>query len=249
MFQHTGKSRTFIHNLKLASLLSFVAGVVNVCGLFAVGKLTTNVTGHFAYFADEMVKGSLATALGYLAFILAFFSGAFSSSVLVELVSRRSVRWMSTVPVSIEALILSVVALVSDPVSEDQGMAVACALLFAMGLQNALVTRVSNSVVRTTHLTGLFTDLGIELSQVFFYRRPQQRQKLYSSIKLRGIIIVFFFIGGVVGGYGFLLYGIQALLLAVTVLLVALVYDSVKLRVVLLRRRLQQDRNQGRPFG
>ena len=156
---------------------------------------------------------------------------------------------MSTVPVSIEALILSVVALVSDPVSEDQGMAVACALLFAMGLQNALVTRVSNSVVRTTHLTGLFTDLGIELSQVFFYRRPQQRQKLYSSIKLRGIIIVFFFIGGVVGGYGFLLYGIQALLLAVTVLLVALVYDSVKLRVVLLRRRLQQDRNQGRPFG
>lgn len=40
-------------------------------------------------------------------------------------------------------------------------------LLFAMGLQNALVTKISNATVRTTHLTGLFTDLGIELSQLF----------------------------------------------------------------------------------
>ena len=43
-----------------------------------------------------------------------------------------------------------------------------------MGLQNALVTKVSQSVVRTTHLTGLFTDLGIELSQLFFYRKMSE---------------------------------------------------------------------------
>jgi uncharacterized membrane protein YoaK (UPF0700 family) len=44
-------------------------------------------------------------------------------------------------------------------------------LLFAMGAQNSLVTRVSQSVVRTTHLTGIFTDLGIELSKMFFQKR------------------------------------------------------------------------------
>lgn len=44
---------------------------------------------------------------------------------------------------------------------------IAFSLLFAMGLQNALVTKISNATVRTTHLTGLFTDLGIELSQLF----------------------------------------------------------------------------------
>src|SRR5689334_13449106 len=72
MFRHRGKSRTLIHNLKLASLLSFVAGIVNVSGLFAVQRLTTNVTGHFAFFADEMVKKNTGQALVFLLFILAF---------------------------------------------------------------------------------------------------------------------------------------------------------------------------------
>jgi uncharacterized membrane protein YoaK (UPF0700 family) len=38
-------------------------------------------------------------------------------------------------------------------------------LCFAMGLQNSLVTRLSGAVVRTTHLTGVVTDLGIEAAR------------------------------------------------------------------------------------
>jgi uncharacterized membrane protein YoaK (UPF0700 family) len=56
MFRHKGKTRTLTHNLRIASLLSFVAGVVNVAGFLAVQKLTTNVTGHFAFFVDEVFK-------------------------------------------------------------------------------------------------------------------------------------------------------------------------------------------------
>jgi uncharacterized membrane protein YoaK (UPF0700 family) len=56
MFSHHGKSRTLKHNLRIASLLSFVAGIVNVAGFLAVQKLTTNVTGHFAFFVDEVFK-------------------------------------------------------------------------------------------------------------------------------------------------------------------------------------------------
>jgi len=51
-------------------------------------------------------------------------------------------------------------------------------LLFSMGVQNSLVTQISNSTVRTTHLTGLFTDLGIELSQLFFYKRKVAAAKI-----------------------------------------------------------------------
>ncbi len=50
MFRHKGKNRTFAHNLRLATLLSFVAGLVNITGVLAVKTLTTNVTGHFAFF-------------------------------------------------------------------------------------------------------------------------------------------------------------------------------------------------------
>ena len=56
MFRHKGKHRTLIHNLRIATLLSFIAGIVNVAGFLAVQKLTTNVTGHFAFFVDEVFK-------------------------------------------------------------------------------------------------------------------------------------------------------------------------------------------------
>jgi uncharacterized membrane protein YoaK (UPF0700 family) len=129
MFRHKGKSRTLEHNLKIATLLSFVAGVVNIVGFLAVQKLTTNVTGHFAFFGDNFILAA-PNVLAYL-------------------------------------------------------------LLFAMGLQNSLVTSISNATVRTTHITGLFTDLGIELSQLFFYKLKEQRERLISSIKLRFTIISF----------------------------------------------------------
>ncbi|WP_366069051.1 hypothetical protein [Flavobacterium sp.] len=55
MFRHQGKTRTAKNNLQIASLLSSVAGIVYVAGFLSVQKLTTNVTGHFAFFVDEVL--------------------------------------------------------------------------------------------------------------------------------------------------------------------------------------------------
>jgi uncharacterized membrane protein YoaK (UPF0700 family) len=93
-------------------------------------------------------------------------------------------------------------------------------------------------VVRTTHLTGLFTDLGIELSQLFFYKKPEQQNRLISSIKLRFTIIGFFFLGGITGGVGYLFTGIKILLLASLILILALLYDAVKFQLVTIKRKL-----------
>lgn len=237
MFRHRGKSRTLLHNLKLASLLSFVAGIVNVTGLFAIYRLTTNVTGHFAYFADEMVKKNLGAAIIYLFYILSFFFGAFCSNLLIEIISKRSSRFMNIIPVSLEMIILIIIAFLRQPAIEQYADMIACALLFSMGMQNALVTSLSGSVVRTTHLTGLFTDLGIELSQLFFFKTNEQQKKLHSSIRLRLTIICFFFLGGIAGGLGYLLFNMRILLLAAVLLAGGLFYDTVKFRIVLLKRK------------
>jgi len=237
MFRHRGKSRTLIHNLKLASLLSFVAGIVNVSGLFAVQRLTTNVTGHFAFFADELVSKNFTQALVYLIFILSFLLGAFCSNLLIEVISRMNERFINTIPVGIEISILSGIAFLQPATLTANSDTVACLLLFSMGLQNALVTSLSNAVVRTTHLTGLFTDLGIELSQLFFYKTEEQQKKLTSAIKLRMTIIFFFLAGGIIGGYGYLMIGIKILLLAVAILISALLYDSLKLKIVNIKRK------------
>jgi len=237
MFRHRGKKRTLKHNLKLSSLLSFVAGIVNVSGLFAIQRLTTNVTGHFAFFADEVAKKNFLQAFVYLLYILSFFFGAFFSNTLVEIVSKYNARLANSISVSIEILILTMVAFAPGEFISGQANVIACLLLFSMGLQNALVTYLSNSVVRTTHLTGLFTDLGIEVSQLLFYKKEEEQKKLTSSIKLRSTIICFFFLGGVLGGAGYLLVGIKILLMAVLTLILALIYDSVKFGLVSIKRK------------
>ncbi|GAA4310933.1 YoaK family protein [Compostibacter hankyongensis] len=236
MFRHRGKNRTYIHNLKLASLLSFVAGIVNVTGFFSVQKLTTNVTGHFAGIADQMLKKDFRGAGFYLLFILFFLLGAFVSNMLVETTLRKEPRYASALPVSAEIIILTTVALLHGNTVRHFGNEIACMLLFAMGLQNALVTNISKAIVRTTHLTGLFTDLGIELSQLFFYRQPDQRQQLSASVKLRLAIIGCFFLGGMAGGWGFFLFDRIILLLAVGCLLAGLTYDNLKYRILLYRK-------------
>ncbi|TZF86078.1 DUF1275 domain-containing protein (plasmid) [Pedobacter sp. BS3] len=238
MFRHRGKTRTFKHNLQIASLLSFIAGIVNVAGFLSVQRLTTNVTGHFAFFIDEVFKLNLVQALSYFLYIFFFFLGSFVSSFLVEVISRRNRSSIYSIPVIIESVILAVVALWGELTAFKHPDLLAFCLLFAMGLQNSLVTTISNAVVRTTHLTGLFTDLGIELSQLFFYKQEQQKNKLRSSIRLRLTIINFFFLGGVAGGVFYSFIGLYELLIAAVILILGLVYDNVRIRLRLLKRRL-----------
>ncbi len=227
MFKHQGKERTLQHNLGIASLLSFVAGIVNVAGFLAVQRLTTNVTGHFAFFVDEVFKLNFWQGFIYFLYIFFFFLGSFVSNFLIELISRKSKGYVYVIPAVIESIILFTVAFFGPLLILHNPNLLAFALLFAMGLQNSLVTTISNATVRTTHLTGLFTDLGIELSQLFFYRQPEQKVKLYSSIKLRLTIISFFFAGGITGGVFYSLIGVYVLALAGAVLLLGIVYDNI----------------------
>lgn len=239
MFTHQGNKRTSSHNLQIASLLSFVAGIVNVASFLAIQRLTTNVTGHFAFFVDEVFKLNFWEAFVYFLYIFFFFLGSFSSSLLVEYITRKNSNYTYSVPTAIEAFILLSIAIFGKQLITDNPNIIAFVLLYAMGLQNSLVTRISNAVVRTTHLTGLFTDLGIELSQLFFYHEISSRAKLFISIKLRLTIISFFFLGGIVGGVFYMEMGLHVLLFAVLTLFGGLIFDSMKLRVLRLKRKFR----------
>jgi uncharacterized membrane protein YoaK (UPF0700 family) len=232
MFRHKGKTRTLKHNLRIASLLSFVAGIVNVAGFLAVQRLTTNVTGHFAFFVDEIFKLNFWQGFSYFLYIFFFFLGSFVSNLLVEIISKTSDRLIYIIPIIIESTILFYLAVFGQFLIAQNPDLVAYSLLFAMGLQNSLVTTISNAAVRTTHLTGLFTDLGIELSQLLFYKQKDQKDKLYSSIKLRLTIIAFFFIGGLLGGVFYSTIKLYVLAIAATVLIVGIIYDDIKLKIM-----------------
>lgn len=202
----------------------------------ALKVLTTNITGHFAYFSEEMVLRHYTFAFISFLYILSFLAGAFFSSLMIEIFTRKSALFSYVFPIAAEILWLSVIA-IWGPVFDAR--IIACVLLFAMGLQNALVTQVSNSVVRTTHLTGLFTDLGIELSQLIFHRSNKVNfKKLMQGIRLKLTIIICFFTGCLLGGALYSRMLLHTLLLAVAALLVALFYDYARLRYYYFKRKL-----------
>lgn len=241
MFRHRGNKRSFKDNLRISAFLSFTAGIVNICGVLALGVLTTNVTGHFAYFSAAMQKHDYFYAFNFLFYILSFLSGSFLSSFMTEFFIRKSIPWSHKPAIIVEVVLLILIGLGGDLYikTDLQREWTANILLFAMGLQNAQVTHISNASVRTTHLTGLFTDLGIELSQLFFYREQGQARKLKKSIGLRCNIIAFFFLGCFIGSFVFLDFKLKALLLASFVLVIALAYDFIRLQAYRILKRFK----------
>ena len=242
MFRHQGKNRTFKHNLRLASNLSLIAGIVNSVGVLAIGTLTTNVTGHFAYFAEEFITGKYAKAIPFLLYILFFFLGAFVSSFIIEMAAIKKKKYLHTTPMLLELSLLVFVGLwdywgFTDTVDTNQ---IAYLLLFSMGLQNALVTQISQSTVRTTHLTGLFTDLGIEISQFFFYKNHPNALKLKKNIFLKLSIVLFFFTGCISGTLLFYQIGLKALLAAAILIAIALTMDNLIFYYNFTKRKLRR---------
>lgn len=229
MFRHRIGKRSLETSIALASFLSCVAGMVNVVGFLAIQKLTTNVTGHFAFFMEEFDQLKFWEGLIYIYYILFFLLGAFVSNTIIEIVYRKAKRYAFSIPILLEITLLICTGLFLDPFIQSHPDIIAFILLFTMGLQNALVTKISSAVIRTTHLTGLFTDLGIELSQLFFYNTQEQKKQLTDSIKLRFTIIFFFFIGGVIAGIFYNTFALKTLLISAAILFVGLLWKNIKL--------------------
>lgn len=236
MLRHRGNARTMLHNLRLASLLSFVAGMVNVAGFISINRLTTNVTGHFAYLIYEVFELSWSNAAIFLLYIFFFFFGSFISNFLIAYYYKRAAGYAYTLPVLVEASILIALGFGGQSLIINNSNYLAYLLLFAMGMQNALVTSISNATVRTTHLTGLFTDLGIELSQLCFHPNAEQKHQLTSSIKLRLTIILFFFLGGIFGGLTYYALHLKCLIVTGAILLTGLSLDYFKYYILTRKR-------------
>ncbi|MBK0379266.1 YoaK family protein [Mucilaginibacter segetis] len=231
MLRHTGKKRSFAHNLRLAILLCLNAGFINAAGFIAFAVLTTNVTGHAALLAVNLTSQGFRAARMVALWLLLFLAGAFCSSLYIGKVGREK-SFAYTVPIVVIILLVLVVAIFGHTYRHrlPETEYFAGSLLFAMGMQNALVSMVSGSVVRTTHLTGMFTDLGIDLSGALLAGKPSN-PAARRRILLRLTIIIFFLLGGLAGGFAFRAWRFAAFYVPCGLLLVVLFYDYFRVRV------------------
>lgn len=223
--------RTYDADLGLATSTAVVAGFVNVFSVMMFFAFSANVTGHAATLAEELVKGNWYQAWVVLAWMGLFLLGAFVANLSVTRLGGHNMVLGHAGPLVLQALVLAGVAHYGarhylETLWETEvlvGM-----LLLSMGLQNGNVASVSNSVVRTTHLTGLFTDLGMELSLLM---RPEGRKdaRLRFRFTLHVSILFAYLLGGVLGGLLCHHWGFNALYLACGILLSVLARDLLML--------------------
>jgi uncharacterized membrane protein YoaK (UPF0700 family) len=237
MLQKYNTSRTPADNLRLGALTSFVAGMVNVSSVMIFFAFTSNITGHFAVLAEEISKGNWYQVGIVFGWIFLFFSGSFLANFLVIHIRRKFLA--HSLPLLLEIVCLMAVGVYGDfwyseTLTETEVLL--CFMLFAMGLQNGLTASISNAAVKTTHLTGLTTDLAILFSM---FTQPEYRRnaELRGKARLLLTILLCYLTGGVIAGGVCLTLGFVVFYAVSSILFFIIVYDFYQLRSSIRNRR------------
>ncbi len=170
----TSRQRSLASNGQLGALLAFIAGAINAGGFLAVHSYTSHMTGIVSGIADELAAGGMQLALAGLASLGSFVCGAAATEVCVAWATRRHLHSPFAIGLLIEAGLLLVFGLLGANLALQTYLLVPATVLllcFIMGWQNALVTQISQAEIRSTHMTGIVTDLGIELGRVIDWKR------------------------------------------------------------------------------
>ncbi len=197
----------------LGMALTFVAGAINAGGFLAVGQYTSHMSGIISSMADNLALGSLEiVTFGLIAFV-PFVLGAVCSAILINWGRRHGLGSRYALPLFLEAALLcayGALGWIAYPSAGFIGGAVPL-LCFIMGLQNATVTKISGARMRTTHVTGIVTDIGIELGKLIYWNSIHQPGEIVTAdrkkLRLLSLLLGSFFIGGVTGAVGFSHFG------------------------------------------
>lgn len=213
----TEDARSFSADSRLACTLAAAAGALNTAAFEIVGFFSANMTGNVSSLSDHLAKANLGAGLFFLSIVGLFIAGSVVSTLIINSGRRRNIRTIYAFVILAEGAALLGLGVTESCFTPDSpGVVLVMSLSFLMGLQNAVVTRISNARVRTTHVSGTATDIGIELAMLYEVLRrkasPKEAPLYLDRLRLHGLTLLSFLVGGVAGiwlyrvlGYGFLL--------------------------------------------
>jgi uncharacterized membrane protein YoaK (UPF0700 family) len=224
----TAPDRTNLRNRRLGCALAFVAGATNAGGFLAVGQYTSHMSGLVSSIADNAVLGQMTLVLSAASAVAAFLLGAATSAILINWGRHRGASSIYATPLLLEASLLLAFGTFSSQLVAHRLLdipLVVAMLCYVMGLQNAMITKISKAEIRTTHVTGLVTDIGIELGKGLYWNRGihmhdaryvrANRARLILLSSLLGMFVL----GGIAGAFGFSRVGFFATIPLASVLL------------------------------
>lgn len=226
----SGTHRTPLGNRHLGLLLAFVAGAVNAGGFLAVKRYTSHMTGIVSAIADDLALGQLWMAGAGAVAVSTFVGGSACTALLSNWGRRHRLTGQYALPLLVESLALLAFGLLGANLHLAFDVVIPATVLllcFIMGLQNAVITKISRAQIRTTHLTGVLTDLGIEVGRLIYWNRTEVGQDLHvradrDKLAIHASLVATFFLGAIVGAIAFKHVGFSATVpLAIALALVA----------------------------
>jgi len=204
-------------------LLSLNGGFINAGGFLATGRFVSHVTGFATLFGVDLAKSQVEAAIGILSVPAFFLLGAFTAGLLIDrpIHKRQKPHFDWVMSLSALALVLAATGgefakfgVFGDTIGLEKSYLLLILLCLACGLQNAAITSSSGKSVRTTHMTGLTTDLGLGLAKLASFNfKDKTRQKEIRANVLRGGSIFSFVVGSALGSWIFLSQGFRGFLI------------------------------------
>ena len=213
-------------NMMIWLVMGFQGGMINVGGLMAGQHIVSHITGIATNFGLAVGYGEIGNALFLLVIPLFFLLGSITSGYLVDLrlhLKKKPKYYLSfgiMFFLLLAVYLLGGLGLFGSFGENSMGwreFLLLSLLCLVCGIQNGTITVVSKSIIRTTHLTGLTTDLGIGIVRVLNKNRINGMTYEGRSNFIRMGIIFAFASGAAIGGLLFKVYRYHAFLFPVII--------------------------------
>jgi len=184
-------------------VLAALAGLINAVGFLGVHhQVLSHMSGPLTILSNELARAKPTAAFNAALVILSFFGGCVLSAAIVGQGALKLHGRYGWVLILESALLFAAWRFL-----ERGRYGGECFAACACGLQNAMVSSYSGAVIRTTHMTGIVTDLGIALGQRVRGESIDRRRAGLYVVLLAG-----FFAGGIAGSYGYMSVGFDTVL-------------------------------------
>jgi uncharacterized membrane protein YoaK (UPF0700 family) len=187
------RRRAFPVKMLYAFVYPFSSGIVIYAGLMTFSVVLTNVTGLLPQIAKDLYEGRLNTALSIFLWLFAFFLGGFFAGWCVEREKLLKSRYLHLFPLFVVASLFILVG-ISGQMGSLHPVSFPAMVLFSIGIQNAMVSLTTSSLIKASQMTGVVNELGVDIAEIF-HSEGEKRRLIQREALLRVIVMCSFLLG------------------------------------------------------
>ena len=128
------------------------------------------------------------------AWLFAFFLGGFFAGWCVEREKLLKWRYLHLLPLAVVAGIFILVGNSTDNSMTLHPVAFPGMILFSIGIQNAMVSLTTSSLIKASQMTGVVNELGVDIAEIF-HSQGEKRRLIQREALLRVIVMCSFLLG------------------------------------------------------